>query len=55
MAKIVVGIDASPCALQALTWAADEARLRLATQHVVHAYHGQAAAPARVAGAEVNR
>ena len=44
MAKIVVGIDASPCALQALTWAADEARLRLATLEVVHAYHGQALA-----------
>ena len=44
MAKIVVGVDASPCALQALTWAADEARLRLATLEVVHAYHGQALA-----------
>jgi nucleotide-binding universal stress UspA family protein len=44
VAKIVVGIDASPCALQALTWAADEARLRLATLEVVHAYHGQALA-----------
>jgi nucleotide-binding universal stress UspA family protein len=42
MAKIVVGVDASPGALQALTWAADEARLRLATLEVVHAYHGQA-------------
>jgi nucleotide-binding universal stress UspA family protein len=44
MAKIVVGVDASPGALQALTWAADEARLRLATLQVVHAYHGQALA-----------
>jgi nucleotide-binding universal stress UspA family protein len=44
MAKIVVGVDASPGALQALTWAADEARLRLATLEVVHAYHGQALA-----------
>jgi nucleotide-binding universal stress UspA family protein len=44
MAKIVVGVDASPCALQALAWAADEARLRLATLEVVHAYHGQALA-----------
>jgi len=44
VAKIVVGVDASPCALQALTWAADEARLRLATLEVVHAYHGQALA-----------
>jgi nucleotide-binding universal stress UspA family protein len=44
MAKIVVGIDASPGALQALAWAADEARLRLASLQVVHAYHGQALA-----------
>ena len=44
MAKIVVGVDASPGALQARTWAADEARLRLATLEVVHAYHGQALA-----------
>jgi nucleotide-binding universal stress UspA family protein len=44
VAKIVVGVDASPCALQALTWAADEARLRLETLEVVHAYHGQALA-----------
>jgi nucleotide-binding universal stress UspA family protein len=44
MAKIVVGVDASPGALQALTWAAGEARLRLATLEVVYAYHGQALA-----------
>jgi nucleotide-binding universal stress UspA family protein len=44
MAKIVVGVDASPGALLALTWAADEARLRLATLEVVHAYHSQALA-----------
>ena len=44
MAKIVVGVDASSCALQALAWAADEARLRLASLQVVHAYHGQALA-----------
>ena len=44
MAKIVVGVDASPGALLALTWAADEARLRTATLEVVHAYHGQALA-----------
>ena len=44
MAKIVVGVDASPGALLALTWAADEARLRMATLEVVHAYHGQALA-----------
>jgi nucleotide-binding universal stress UspA family protein len=44
VAKIVVGVDASPGALRALAWAADEARLRLATLQVVHAYHGQALA-----------
>ncbi|HEV3495192.1 MAG TPA: universal stress protein, partial [Actinomycetes bacterium] len=31
-----------PGALRALTWAADEARLRLASLEVVHAYHAQA-------------
>jgi nucleotide-binding universal stress UspA family protein len=44
MARIVVGVDASPGALRALTWAADEARLRLAVLQVVHAYHVQALA-----------
>jgi nucleotide-binding universal stress UspA family protein len=44
MARIVVGVDASPGALRALTWAAGEARLRLATLEVVHAYHAQALA-----------
>ena len=44
MARIVVGVDASPGALQALSWAAEEARLRLATLEVVYAYHGQALA-----------
>jgi nucleotide-binding universal stress UspA family protein len=44
MARIVVGVDASPGALQALAWAADEARLRLASLQLVHAYHGQALA-----------
>jgi nucleotide-binding universal stress UspA family protein len=44
MGKIVVGVDASPCALHALTWAADEARLRLASLQVVHAYSGQSLA-----------
>jgi nucleotide-binding universal stress UspA family protein len=44
VAKIVVGVDASPGAVRALTWAADEARRRLATLQVVHAYHGQALA-----------
>jgi nucleotide-binding universal stress UspA family protein len=44
VARIVVGVDASPGALRALTWAADEARLRLAVLQVVHAYHAQALA-----------
>ena len=42
MARIVVGVDASPGALRALAWAADEARLRLASLQVVHAYQAQA-------------
>jgi nucleotide-binding universal stress UspA family protein len=42
--EIVVGVDASPGALRALAWAADEARLRLASLQVVHAYHAQALA-----------
>ncbi len=44
MARIVVGVDASPGALRALAWAADEARLRLASLQVVHAYQAQALA-----------
>jgi nucleotide-binding universal stress UspA family protein len=44
VAGIVVGVDASPGALRALAWAADEARLRLASLQVVHAYHAQALA-----------
>jgi nucleotide-binding universal stress UspA family protein len=44
VAKIVVGVDASPGALRALAWAADEARLRLASLQVVHAYQAQALA-----------
>jgi hypothetical protein len=36
VAKIVVGVEASPGALRALTWAADEARLRLASRQLVH-------------------
>jgi nucleotide-binding universal stress UspA family protein len=44
VARIVVGVDASPGALRALAWAADEARLRLASLQVVHAYQAQALA-----------
>ena len=35
---IVVGVDGSPYALAALRWAIDEARLRDAELHVIHAY-----------------
>jgi hypothetical protein len=35
VAKSVVGVDTSPGALRALTWAADEARLWLASLQVV--------------------
>jgi nucleotide-binding universal stress UspA family protein len=39
--RIVVGVDASPNARQALAWAAAEARLRQAVLQVVHAYHSK--------------
>jgi nucleotide-binding universal stress UspA family protein len=38
MSRIVVGIDTSPDAERALTWALDEARLRGAKLELVHAY-----------------
>lgn len=38
MARIVVGVDGSPRAQQALAWALEEARLRRARLQVVHAY-----------------
>ena len=41
MGRIVVGVDASPNAKQALAWAAAEARLRQAVLQVVHAYHSK--------------
>jgi nucleotide-binding universal stress UspA family protein len=41
VARIVVGVDASPGAMTALRWAATEARLRRAVLQVVHAYHAQ--------------
>jgi nucleotide-binding universal stress UspA family protein len=37
--RIVVGIDGSPGAQAALTWAVDEAARRDATLEVVHAWH----------------
>ena len=37
MARVVVGLDGSPAAIAALGFAVDEARLRGATLHVVHA------------------
>jgi nucleotide-binding universal stress UspA family protein len=39
--RIVVGVDASPAARRALTWAAAEARLRRAVLQVVHAYQAK--------------
>lgn len=36
MAKSVVGVDTSPGALRALTWAAGQARLWLASRQLVH-------------------
>jgi nucleotide-binding universal stress UspA family protein len=38
MDKIVVGIDGSDASLSALRWAIDEARIRFAEVHVVHAW-----------------
>ena len=38
MSRIVVGIDTSPDAERALTWALEEARLREAKLELVHAY-----------------
>jgi hypothetical protein len=36
VAKNIVGVDGSHRALRALTWAADEARLWLASRRLVH-------------------
>jgi nucleotide-binding universal stress UspA family protein len=36
--RVVVGVDGSPAARHALTWAADEARARHATLEVIHAW-----------------
>jgi nucleotide-binding universal stress UspA family protein len=41
VARIVVGVDASPGARRALAWAAAEARLRGAVLQVVHAYQAR--------------
>ena len=41
MARIVVGVDASPDSRKALTWAAEEARLRQATLQVLYAFHAK--------------
>jgi nucleotide-binding universal stress UspA family protein len=50
--RIVVGVDASPGAKQALAWAAEEARLRRAVLQVVHAYQAKhLAAPFSRSGA----
>jgi nucleotide-binding universal stress UspA family protein len=39
MERIVVGVDGSPAAHEALEWAIDEARRRDAVVEVVHAWH----------------
>ena len=61
MARIVVGVDASPDSKAALAWAAGEARLRQATLQAVYAFHArERAAPEYVpterglAGSAVN-
>jgi nucleotide-binding universal stress UspA family protein len=41
VARIVVGVDASPDSKAALAWAAEEARLRQAVLQVVYAYHAR--------------
>lgn len=41
MARIVVGVDASPDSKAALAWAAREARLRQAVLQVVYAFHAR--------------
>jgi nucleotide-binding universal stress UspA family protein len=41
VARIVVGVDASPGARRALAWAAAEARLRRAVLEVVHAFQAR--------------
>jgi nucleotide-binding universal stress UspA family protein len=46
VARIVVGVDASPDSKAALAWAAEEARLRQAVLQVVYAFHAhELAAP----------
>jgi nucleotide-binding universal stress UspA family protein len=41
VARIVVGVDASPDSKAALAWAAEEARLRQADLQVVYAFHAR--------------
>jgi nucleotide-binding universal stress UspA family protein len=41
VARIVVGVDASPDSKEALAWAAREARLRQAVLQVVYAFHAR--------------
>jgi nucleotide-binding universal stress UspA family protein len=53
MARIVVGIDDSPAAAEALRWALEEARLRGATLEVVHTWAFPVAN--ELPGGEVNR
>ncbi len=50
MERIVVGVDGSEGAQQALEWAVDEARSRQATVEAVYAWHQLAVAPTHIAG-----
>jgi nucleotide-binding universal stress UspA family protein len=48
--RIVVGVDGSDSARRALRWALEEARLRVASLDVVHAWRGPYVAPSPFAG-----
>jgi nucleotide-binding universal stress UspA family protein len=52
--RVVVGVDGSEASSAALRWAAEEARLRHAVLHVVHAWHIPAVGYAGWAGVPVN-
>jgi nucleotide-binding universal stress UspA family protein len=43
-ATVVVGVDGSPCSIEAIRWAADEARTHHARLRAVHAWHYPATA-----------
>jgi nucleotide-binding universal stress UspA family protein len=49
MSRIVVGVDGSAGSQRALRWALEEARLRNASVHVVHAWHAPYVMPSPMA------